>query len=150
MSKTLVICSSANFYEHVAAIADELWAKGITVVIPKSARAMKEKGDFTVQKTWYDNPADYTKKADFIRSHFDEITAGDVLLVVNDTKHGIDGYIGPNVLMEMSLAWYQQKPLYLLNPFPEDSPFQEEIKGMAPTIIHGNLDLLLAPLAKDH
>lgn len=147
MSKALVICSSANFYEHVVTIADELQAKGVTVVIPKSAQAMKEKGDFTVHKTWYDNPDDYSKKADYIRSHFDQITSGDAILVINDTKHGIDGYIGPNVLMEMSLAWYQQKPLYLLNPFPENSPFEEEIKGMAPTILHGDLTPVIAMLA---
>lgn len=140
---TIVICASANFYEHVVQIANELEDRGTKVVIPKSAEAMRDAGDYTVQKTWYDKPEDYSKKADLIRSHFDRISEGDAILVVNDKKHGVAGYIGPNVLMEMSLAWYQQKPIYLLNSLPEDSPFEEELKGMDPTVIDGELDKLV-------
>lgn len=147
MNRPLVICASASFYEHVAQIADELEQQGIAVVIPKSAQAMKATGDFTVHKTWYNDAADYSKKADFIRAHFDRITEGSIILVVNDAKHGIDGYIGPNVLMEMSLAWYQHKPIYLLNSFPDDSPFEEELKGMNPTILNGDLTPLITLLA---
>lgn len=142
MSKTLVICSSASFYEHVAKIEDELVGLGINVVIPKSARAMKKSGDFTVRKTWYDTPNDYTLKAGFIRSHLDEVARGDMVLVVNDRKHGVDGYIGPNVLMEMSLAWYHNKPIYLLNDFPDESPFEEELKGMSPISLSGDVSRL--------
>lgn len=141
-NQTLVICSSAAFYKHVAEIADELEALGFSsVVLPKTARVMRETGDYDVEhyKTWYENDEDYSKKADLIRTHFDEITAGDAILVVNDTKHGIENYIGPNVLMEMSLAWYQQKPIYMFNKLPENSPFEEELKGMRPIIIDGNL-----------
>lgn len=142
MSKTLVICSSANFYEHVVQIEGELHKMGYEVSIPKSALEMKNRGDFTVNKTWYDNPDDYHKKADYMRSHFDRISESDAVLVVNDEKHGVPGYIGPNVLLEMSLAWYQNKPIYLLNDLPTDSPFEEEIKGMSPIVLAGNLKKL--------
>lgn len=144
--KTLVLCSSVAFYKHVAAIADELEASGFTsVVIPKTARAMRERGDYDTQqyKTWYNDANDYDKKADFMRSHFDEITAGDAILVVNDEKHGAPGYIGPNVLMEMSLAWYQQKPIYVYNSLPEKSPFEEELKGMSPIELSGDLSKIV-------
>lgn len=147
MSKSLVICSSANFYEHAIAIADELEAAGCEVVVPKSAAAMKERGDYTVRKTWYDDPDAYVLKADFMRTHFDKITDGDAILVVNDEKYGVHGYIGPNVLLEMSLAWYQNKPVYLLNQFPDDSPFEEEIKGMMPIILDGDLKRLKEELS---
>lgn len=145
MSNTIVICSSAAFYKHVIDIMHELEAQGVDVVIPKNARVMAETGDFNVDhyKTWYDNEGDYHKKANYMRAHFDEITNGDAILVVNDTKHGVEGYIGPNVLLEMGLAWYQNKPIYLLNPFPETSPFEEEIKGMTPIILHQDLSLLI-------
>ncbi len=145
MPHTIVVCSSAAFYKHVAELAPLIDAMGFEAVIPKTARKMVETGNFDVAsyKTWYDNAADYDKKADLMRSHFDEITAGDAILVVNDEKHGVPGYIGPNVLMEMSLAWYQKKPIYLLNQFPDDSPFEEEIKGMSPVILDGDLSRLL-------
>ena len=140
----LVICSSAAFYKHVAELARDLEQAGIDVVIPKTARKMIETGNFDVDsyKTWYENDADYTKKADLMRGHFDEISAGDAILVVNDEKHGVPGYIGPNVLMEMSLAWYQRKPIYVLNPLPADSPFEEELKGMMPIMLDGDISKL--------
>jgi hypothetical protein len=62
---------------------------------------------------------------------------------VNDAKHGVAGYIGPNVLMEMALAFYQRKPIYILNGLPDDSPFEEELKGMMPVILKGDLAQIL-------
>jgi hypothetical protein len=140
----LVVCSSAAFYKHVLELKEQLETLGLEVVVPKSAHTMLANNDFDTAntKTWYNNPEDYSVKADLMRSHFDEITNGDAILVVNDDKHGVPGYIGPNVLMEMSLAWYQQKPIYILNDLPENSPFEEELKGMMPIILKGNLGTL--------
>lgn len=141
----IVVCSSAAFYRHVGEIATSLEAASVSVCIPKTARVMMETGNYDVEqyKTWYSDDADYTKKADLMRTHFDEITNGDGILVVNDEKHGVPGYIGPNVLMEMSLAWYQKKPIYILNDLPSDSPFEEELKGMMPIVLHGELERLI-------
>jgi len=140
----LVLCSSAAFYQHVVTLATELEANAMDVVIPVTARKMRDTGNFDVStyKTWYENPDDYTKKANLMRLHFDEISGGDAILVVNDEKHGIKDYIGPNVLLEMSLAWYQKKPIYILNNIPVDSPFEEEIKGMAPVVLNGDVSKL--------
>ena len=106
MNKTIVICSSAAFYEHANEVKTKLEAAGLSVVVPKTAVRMAETGDYDIShyKTWFGDASDYDKKADYMRSHFDEITKGDIILVVNDEKHGQPGYIGPNVLMEMSLA----------------------------------------------
>lgn len=148
-SPIIVICSSAAFYEHVNALAAELSAAGMTVVVPKTARRMAETGDYDVShyKTWFGNADDYDKKADYMRTHFDEITAGDALLVVNDAKHGQKDYIGANVLLEMGLAWYQKKPIYVLNGLPDDSAFEEEIKGFMPIVLNGNLSPLISAAA---
>ena len=137
----IVICSSAAFYQKVNDLATELEKLGFTAVVPRTARTMAEKGDYDVShyKTWYENDADYTKKADYMRWHFEEIEKGDILLVVNEEKHGVANYIGPNVLMEMALAFYFKQPIYLLHDFPEESSFIEEIKGMGSIPLHGDL-----------
>jgi len=103
---TVVICSSANFYKHVNEIAEQLRALGVKVIVPKNARTMAETGDYDVShyKTWFANADDYSKKAELMRTHFDEVKQGDIVLVVNDEKHGKPNYIGANVLMEMSLG----------------------------------------------
>src|SRR5690242_12380415 len=102
---TIVVCSSAMFYEHVVDIAVELESMGLKAVIPYTARQMQESGDYDVTnyKTWNENGQDFDKKADLMRRHFAEIAAGDAVLVINDKKHGITGYIGPNVLLEMGI-----------------------------------------------
>lgn len=135
----IVICSSANFYERAVAVAAQLETLGFQVVLPKSARAMKAAGDYTVRKTWYNNPGDYTKKRELMIAHFDEIARGDAILVLNDEKHGQANYIGPNVLMEMGIALHHHKLIYILNDLPDDSPFEEELKGFMPIILHGDL-----------
>lgn len=140
----IVICSSAAFYQHAIEVKTQLEALGFEVVVPKTALTMQQNNDFNVEhyKTWFGNADDYDKKADFMRSHFDQISAGDAILVVNDEKNGIDNYIGANVLLEMSLAWYQQKPIYILNGLPENSAYEEEIKGMMPIVLEGDMTKL--------
>lgn len=144
----LVICSSAAFYKHAIEIKAEIESDNIEVVVPKTAITMAENNDFEVEhyKTWFGDANDYDKKADFMRSHFDQISNGDAILVINDEKHGQPNYIGPNVLLEMGLAWYQNKPIYLLNNIPDNSPFEEEIKGMMPIVLAGDLDKLTQEL----
>lgn len=124
---------------------------GFTVYIPDMAVAMKEKNDYDVShyKTWYEDDGDYHKKQALMRGHFDKVVDGDVTLVLNYEKNGQANYIGGNVLMEMALAFFYKKPIYILNDFPDNSPLLEEIKGVGSIQLHGNLaslkDLLTAP-----
>ncbi len=60
-------------------------------------------------------------------------------MVCNYPKNDIDGYIGANTLIEMGLAFYLEKPIYLLNPIPEIS-YKEEILGMKPIVLNGDLE----------
>jgi hypothetical protein len=73
-----------------------------------------------------------------IQDHFDCVEWGDAILVANYDKNGVANYIGPNTLMEMGVAFYLKKPIYLLHPVPE-CPWQEEIVGMRPVVISGEL-----------
>jgi hypothetical protein len=66
------------------------------------------------------------------------------VLILNYEKHGQANYIGGNVLMEMALAFYQKKPIFILNEAPEDSTFLEEILGVLPVFLHGKLENLPA------
>lgn len=140
----ITICSSANFYKQVVDIEGTLKAMGFDVIIPYTAGIMKESGDFDVShyKTWFGDKNDYHKKTDLMLKHFDKIAKGDAILVVNNEKHGKANYIGGNVLMEMAIALYLKKPIFLLNAVPEESPFMEEILGMFPVELHGDVKML--------
>ena len=62
----------------------------------------------------------------------------DAALVANFDKNGVVGYIGANTLIEMGVAFYRKKPIYVLNSIPEMS-YTEEILGMQPIVVNGDL-----------
>src|SRR5436190_10087200 len=140
MAKTIVICSSAAFYQHVNEIAARLRKLGWKVVVPMTAVNMDKTGDYDVAKvkTWVNNPKDFKKKHHLATAHFKEIVEGDAILIVNDDKPGKPNYIGPNTTMEWGLAYHLRKPVFILNGVPKDSNFYEEVYGMA-TVVDGDL-----------
>ena len=77
-----------------------------------------------------------------MRKHFDKVAWSDAILVLNYDKNKIEGYVGANTLMEMGLALHLNKRIYLLNPMPEIS-YKEEILGMKPIIINGDLSKIV-------
>lgn len=141
---TIAICSSANFYREVVDLETKLNSMGFDTIIPYIAGIMKESGDFNVNhyKTWFGDKSDYHKKTDLMLKHFDKIAEGDAILVANNEKHGKANYIGGNVLMEMAIALYLKKPIFLLNEIPDESPFLEEIIGMFPVVLHGRIEAM--------
>lgn len=137
----LAICASASFYKEVIEFSYKLNDLGINVILPKTAARMKnEHRENDEAKTdWSVAPAGYHGKALLIREHFDEIARSDAILVMNYEKHGKANYIGPNVLMEMAVAFYLEKPVYVLNDQPEDSLLIDEILGLEPTFLNGDV-----------
>lgn len=140
--KTIVICSSASFYEQLFPLKNDLTQMGYKVVLPKTAYMMKRINDFDVSKvkTWSKNPKDYNKKRLLINDHFKKITKGDAVLIINLEKNNVKGYIGGNVLMEMTIAYYFKKPIFILNDISEDLIIKEEIYAINPTFLKGNID----------
>lgn len=144
MISTIVICSSAAFYEQAVAVQTQLVKTGRKVVLLATAEKMKLAGDYDVSKykTWFANADDYDKKAFLMHEHFDKIAAGDAILVLNYEKNGKPNYIGGNVLMEMAVAFHLQKPIYVLNPLDETSPYYEELAGCLPIVLEGDITKL--------
>jgi hypothetical protein len=139
--KTIVICSSVAFYKDVLDIEKQLVSLGYDVRVPETAKKMEKTGDFDEkkQKTWYQDPSTYSVKTTLMKNHFKEITKGDAILVVNNRKNNIDGYIGGNTLMEIAIAFQYKIPIYILNPIADTLPIKEEIYGVFPTFLNGDL-----------
>ena len=74
-----------------------------------------------------------------IIDHFKKIEWGDAILVANFEKRGIEGYIGGNTLIEIGLAFYLKKPIYILNPVSSELSYKQEIYGMGPVLLAGDL-----------
>lgn len=136
--RIITICSSSSFYEHVVDLQEQLESMGYQVLVPETATNMKKAGTFQLEG-FKPSLGDTEWKARLMHGHFDKVEQGDICLVVNDDKHGIKNYIGGNVLMEMALAFHRRKPIVILNDLPEESTFLEEIAGMDPVILHGDI-----------
>ena len=144
IKKSIVICSSASFYSKVVEVKEQLKKLGFNVQIPLVAGKMAKDNDFSVEKykTWFNNPNDYKKKAFLTKHHFNKIIKGDIILVLNYEKNGKPGYIGGAVLCEMAIAFHTKKPIFILNSIDDSSNIKEEIYGMLPTILKGDLNLI--------
>lgn len=137
----ITICCSSVFHKNAVDIKNDLKSLGFDVELPSMAEQMNKSGDFDASKyqTWLSNPDDYKKRSELMRDHLVKISEGDAVLVLNYEKNGIQNYIGPNVLIEMSLAFWLKKPIYLINKIPEGSSFIDEIKSMEPIELNGDV-----------
>ncbi len=84
--------------------------------------------------------ADFKRVHDYIRQHYKHILESDAILIVNLEKKGLKNYIGGNCLMEMGMAYVNDKKIFLLNDIPSESAYLDEIKAMDPICLHGKLE----------
>lgn len=147
--KTITICSSANFYKQAVAAQTFLIEHGYKAIVPHTAELMKKSGNYDAAhyRTWLKDETKYDRKSWLMRGHLAEVEKADAILVINETKHGIKNYIGGNVLIEMALAFYFYKPIFILNDIPKESSFLEEIIGMEPIKLNGDMSKLLTHLS---
>ncbi len=83
--------------------------------------------------------ADFKRANDYIRVHYKHILESDAVIIVNLEKKGVENYIGGNCLMEMGMAYVNNKKIFLLNDIPEQSSYLDEIKAMDPICLYGDL-----------
>lgn len=138
--KTIVICASASLYKQIIPLEEKLNQIGYKVAIPFTAKRMKKANDFTLNKSWYKNPKDYPRKRYLMNRHFKEIEKGDAVLIANFDKGEMKKYIGGNVLMEITIAYYLKKKIILLYDIDQKSAILEEIYGVDPLILNGDLN----------
>ena len=114
----IVLASSRAFYEQMEQIKAELVKHGFEVTASK------------------DVPNDHT--GNVMTKLFPILEEADAMLVLNYERHGIPGYIGVSVLIEMTYALWLGKKIYVLNELP-DVDYREEIDLMGAEVIGEDL-----------
>ncbi len=140
----IAICASASTYDRVIPLSDELLSIGLHAVLPAMAESMKAEGRANEEARidWAARSDGYVYKAKLMRDHFTLIAGSDAILVANYKKDGNPDYIGGNVLMEMTVAFYLRKPIFILNSAPQESPLLDEIMGVGPVFLQGDITQL--------
>lgn len=78
---------------------------------------------------------------DVMRKNFKEVTNNDAVLVLNKKRNNIDGYIGVSALLEMGIAHFHGKKIFLYNTPPDyhEVRWAHEVAIMQPVILNGDL-----------
>jgi len=141
----ITICGSIAFQNEILSVKGKLEDLGHEVGIWPS-EVKDENGKFIPVQEYYkirqtannDEKWVWDRKAEAVMGHFNKVAWSDAILVLNYDKNNIKGYIGGNTLMEMGLAFFLKKKIYLLNEVPEMS-YKEEILGVKPIMLNGDL-----------
>lgn len=145
----ITICGSIAFFEQMLEAKQKLEALGHEVQLPPT-QILNDKGEYISVAEYYqirktaarDNLWVWDAKKQAILTHFEKEEWADAILVLNIEKNNIPGYIGGNTLIEIGLALFLGKKIYLLNDIPELS-YTEEIIGMQPIVIKGDLNKII-------
>ena len=121
--RNIVLCGSMKVKEKIIEVAKELEKMGYNVLLPVECMQGLEKVIAS-------------------RAHFDRISnpENDTILIVNETKNGIDNYIGPNSFAEIAFGFYFNKRVFLLNNIYE--PYKDEIIGWKVKCLNADLSKL--------
>lgn len=139
----ITICGSIAFYDDMLKAKKELESNGHEVDLPpievkdKDGKMIPVKKYYELRKNAKESDKwIWERKGEAMKWHFDKVEWSDAILVLNQDKNNIKGYVGANTLMEMGLALWLGKKIYLMNNIPEMS-YTEEIRGMRPIILDG-------------
>ncbi len=142
----ITICGSTAFYDEMLDVENKLKILGCEVKLPPceikddNGTMIPVKEYYARRKTTTDNDNwIWNRKTEAITDHFGKIEWADVILVANYDKNNVMGYIGGNTLIEMGVAFFLKKPIYLLSQIPKIS-YKEEILGMKPVVLENNLE----------
>ena len=131
---TIAMCGSMQFHQEMRRARTELESLGHTILVPKSLELMDKEG--FVHPISDEDKITAKIEYDFIREHFKKIEKSDAILVLNYDKKGIAGYIGGNTFLEIGLAFWLGKKIYLLHAIPQ-MDYQTEMHALQPVILAG-------------
>lgn len=130
----ITICGSLSFAKEMIEAGEELNAMGHEAIVPNSAQ-------IALTNPGVNMDLDYCLENNVLLEHYNFVADSDAILVINEEKNGIKGYIGASTLMEMAIARYFNKKIFLINPWPkiEELRHSMEIQLTRPIVLNRDL-----------
>lgn len=131
----IVICGSISMHEKMSEVKNLLLQKGHGVEMPGLENIEHELDEDGNSR----ESAHIKIKDDLIRGYYKKIKKCDAVLIVNENKKGIEGYIGGNTFLEIGFAHVLNKNIYILNHYSKEISYSDEINAMQPIVLDGQL-----------
>jgi hypothetical protein len=82
----------------------------------------------------------YCVEHDVMGKSFEQVAQSEAILVLNYPKNETEGYIGTSALMEMGLAHFLKKKIFVLHDIPDHKAHRwaHEVKIMQPVVLNGD------------
>ncbi|MEI7718695.1 MAG: hypothetical protein WCI72_02415 [archaeon] len=135
----LLILGSMSFAPEMKSIGVKLKEKGIEVRLPEFT---EEYVGCATREEMHQRAVENKLANNLYEVYHRLIEQTDAILIVNEKKKNIEGYVGANALIEMGFAKALNKRIYLLNPTPV-MDYTDEIIATTPIVLNGNLEGIL-------
>lgn len=134
----IMICGSMHFAREMMAAKKKLEKAGHTVFLPTDIDLHLNDPKFIDN---FDLNYEHCLKNNVMWECFDLVAQSEAILVVNYPRNETPGYLGASSLMEIGLAYYLRKKIFLLYPTPKPTQarWAHEIEIIQPVILNGDL-----------
>ncbi|MFA5748191.1 MAG: hypothetical protein WC872_03725 [Candidatus Absconditabacterales bacterium] len=133
----ILIGGSMTFANKMIEIKKNLEKQGHTINLSPGINFFLENSN---AKMDFEQELQFCKETGIMKNFFDEIRESEGVLFLNYDKKGISGYVGASVLMEIGIAYFLDKKIYLLNPIDKSQSYALEIFLTNPIILNGDLN----------
>lgn len=136
----VLIHASLDLVEKMVTASEIFTSNGFEVLLPDTFRYQHIRDEYNDHETFnrIKNKLNY--------ENMRLVERCDALYILNDDHRGFSGYIGGNSFLEMCIAFYLSKPIYIAKEFSNNLPYSEEIHSFQPVLLglpeNLNLDLL--------
>ena len=140
----ITICSSAFFTNEAYEIKQKLEEKGHEVfVYPKevevNGKTIHAREHYNMRKNILTDDL-LNIKTKLIDRHIEKIKDSDAVFILNLDKDGKEGYIGGNTFLEMGIAYYLNKKIFIWKKTLDNLPYFEEVMALKPIMINETLE----------
>ena len=87
----------------------------------------------------FEQELQFCKETGIMKKFFDEIAVSEAVVFLNYDKKWVSGYIGASVLMEIGIAYYLGKKIFLTNPIDTSQGYALEVLLTNPIILDWDL-----------
>lgn len=133
----ILIGWSMSFASKMFEIQETLTTQWHTVSLSPGINFFLENPD---AKMDFEQELQFCQETGIMKKFFDEIAISEAVVFLNYDKKWISGYIGASVLMEIGIAYYLGKKIFLTNAIDQSQWYALEVLLTNPIILDGDLN----------